>query len=63
MSNIVISDVLAGRPQLMRHVRNNGRAQFEAQSWIALLWKRVAALLLPPPNGEAAAGLPKEWRF
>jgi hypothetical protein len=39
-------------PQVMRNVRNNERAQFEAPSWIALLWGRAAALLLPPTAYE-----------
>jgi hypothetical protein len=47
----------------MRNVRNNERAQFEAPSWIALLWERLAALPLPHLDGEAAVGLPKELRF
>src|SRR5690242_2781999 len=46
--------------QLMRHVRNNERAQFEAPSWIALSWERLAALPLPRLDGEVAAGLSKE---
>jgi predicted 2-oxoglutarate/Fe(II)-dependent dioxygenase YbiX len=50
-------------PQVMRNVRNNERAQFEAPSWIALLWERLAALPLPHLGGEAAVGLPKELRF
>jgi hypothetical protein len=50
-------------PQVMRNVRNNERAQFEAPSWIELSWVRLAASPLPHPDGEAAAGLPKELRF
>ncbi|MEO8153616.1 MAG: 2OG-Fe(II) oxygenase [Rhizobacter sp.] len=44
-------------------VRNNARAMFEAPSWIAQIWSRLAAMPLPSLESQIPAGLPKDLRF
>jgi predicted 2-oxoglutarate/Fe(II)-dependent dioxygenase YbiX len=49
--------------KLMQNIRNNERAQYEAPSWVALLWQRLEQLRLPQLEGQSAKALPKDLRF
>jgi predicted 2-oxoglutarate/Fe(II)-dependent dioxygenase YbiX len=49
--------------KMMPNIRNNERAQYPSEPWVALLWEYLSKVQLPTLDGQAAIGLPKDIRF
>jgi predicted 2-oxoglutarate/Fe(II)-dependent dioxygenase YbiX len=49
--------------KMMPNIRNNERAQFPSETWVALLWEGLNKVQLPILDGQTAKGLPKDIRF
>lgn len=49
--------------KMMQNIRNNQRAQYPSEPWVALLWECLNKVPLPILDGQSAMGLPKDIRF